>query len=877
MIARMTAGESRGAERGVSCTAPFRVLAMFATVAALTLTACGRTPVVVPSAEDGGADGGVEACNGLDDDGDLALDEDFRDERGRYVSRDHCGDCDRACDRVPPNALSVGCGLVDGSAACVALACADGYVVSTGGSCVELHARVCLPCVDDGDCGSAPTASCATVGTEARCTHGCADGCPPGYVCFGGDYCVPDGEDCHCDDGELFELACPIEGAREGCVGRRDCDRGRLSECRAPEERCNEEDDDCDGVVDEGYRDARNAYSLQDHHCGACGIDCTADSVDGMALACGGDPFAPTCVTRCPDLANGLHVGDRVDADGRIDNGCECRVDALEDASTTGGSKVVDANCDGADGEVIESFYVATDGNDAGPGSPTLPLRTIGVALARAEASLSTAAPRRHIYVASGTYTESLRVPDGVFLHGGYRRDYLARSLRGFEVVVIAPVDTALPGGAAMLVDHAGTNDTLVEGIAFRGRDASAPGAPAIGLVVDDPGSALALRELSVRSGKPGPGEDGVEGRSGASPTDPATDGEPQRAALEGDTHLCLAVPANSTRGGRGGTNSCDGFDVSGGQGGSPVCPDFGVHAPDGQAGSGIGAAPGGAGGLGGTDVQGPIFGGSSCPGADAVCCGLADFTVPTLFPQPEPGDPGTDGANGAAGAACIDARGAFFGTAWAPALAQSGTAGTAAGGGGGGGAGGGAEMVWTMVSCEWPDGLGGAGGGGGAGGCGGRGGGAGQSGGPAIAILIVTDDVDALPLIEDVTLASEDGASGGDGGAGGDGGQGGGGGFGGALADAMRTTPTLAGALPGQRGGRGGDGGAGGGGGGGCGGASVGLWITGLGAMPAVADFYRDGNSFEVGAGGARGQGGGGPVPAADGLQGSEVDVLVR
>ena len=870
MIARMGAPKDWS---GVATRVGFAAMAALA----FALGACGRTPVVVPTANDAGADDGVELCNGLDDDADRAIDEDFRDGRGRYVSHEHCGACGHVCDQPIAHATETGCGLVDGNAACIATACEDGYLASTGGSCVERDGRVCLPCVDDGDCGSVPTARCAKIGGESRCSHGCRSGCPPGYVCQGGEYCMPRGEDCHCDDGELFELACPIEGAPAGCVGRRTCDSGRLSDCLPPAESCNGQDDDCDGTTDEGYRDARGAYSLDDHNCGACGVDCTDDTAGGARLACGGDPFAPTCVTRCPDLANGLDVGDHVDADGRIDNGCECQVQALSDESATGSSKNVDTNCDGADGEVIESFYVATDGDDTGPGSPTLPLRTIGVAVARAAASLLTAAPRPHVYVASGTYTESVRVADGVFLHGGYRRDYLARNLRGFEVVVIAPVDTTWPGGAAMLVDHAGAHDTLIEGIDFRGRDARTPGAPAIGLVVVDPGPALVLRELTVRSGQPGPGTDGAEGRSGASPSTQATGGEPQRAAVEGDTHLCLAVPVNTTQGGQAGTNTCGGADVSGGHGGSPMCPDFGAHAPDGEAGKSAGSALGGAGGLGGTDVQGPIFGGSSCPGAGAVCCGLADFSVPTLFPQPEPGDPGSDGGSGAAGAACVDARGAFFGTAWAAALAQPGTAGAPGGGGGGGGAGGGAEMVWTAASCEWPDGLGGAGGGGGAGGCGGRGGTAGQSGGPSIAMLIVANDVDTLPFIEDVEFTSADGGRGGDGGAGGDGGQGGNGGFGGALADAVRTTPTLAGALPGQRGGKGGEGGAGGGGGGGCGGSSVGLWITGLGSMPSVGDFYRDGNTFALGNGGDAGRGGGGPVPAADGVKGSETDVLVR
>ena len=74
----------------------------------------------------------------------------------------------------------------------------------------------------------------------------------------------------------------------------------------------------------------------------------------------------------------------------------------------------LDVNCDGADGVVVESFYVASDGDDEGPGSPTRPLSSIGEALARAAESLEGDTPRPHVFIASGNYTESVTVPDGV-------------------------------------------------------------------------------------------------------------------------------------------------------------------------------------------------------------------------------------------------------------------------------------------------------------------------------------------------------------------------------------------------------------------------------------------------------------------------------
>ncbi|MCA9581216.1 MAG: hypothetical protein KC416_05440, partial [Myxococcales bacterium] len=42
-----------------------------------------------------------ELCNGLDDDLDSLVDEDFRDDGGRYLSDSHCGQCGSPCDEVP--------------------------------------------------------------------------------------------------------------------------------------------------------------------------------------------------------------------------------------------------------------------------------------------------------------------------------------------------------------------------------------------------------------------------------------------------------------------------------------------------------------------------------------------------------------------------------------------------------------------------------------------------------------------------------------------------------------------------------------------------------------------------------------------------------
>jgi hypothetical protein len=838
------------------------------------LASCGRTAVRVPELGDGGGNGEVELCDGLDDDGDRRVDEDFLDALGNYLHDEHCGACGRACEMPIANAAEVGCMLREGVPVCAATACASGFGPAHGAGCAPLDDHLCLPCIDDAACGTLAAARCVEIAGERRCSRECGDGCPEGYVCSGGESCLPAPGSCRCEDATLdFAVACVLSEAAGGCPGSARCEGGDQTVCRPPVESCDGTDNDCDQRVDETFVDAIGSYSVDAEHCGACGVDCTVDpEVD---LGCGGDPFAPSCVTRCPDLDDGVQPGDLLDADRVLANGCECAVRSLTDGGgAPAGGGELDENCDGADGGVLSSFYVATSGDDAAPGSPTRPLRSIGAAVERARESLRTRQPRPHVFVASGVYTETVRMRDGVQLHGGYRGDFLAQDAEGFEVIVIAPADSSEFGGAALVIEEPIRQPTLVEGLHVRGRDASEPGAPAIGMVIRGASGSLVLRDLRVRAGRPGAGQNGQDGAAGSAPTGAATDGAPPRAALENSTHLCLASSENRVLGGAAGSGRCAGTNVSGGEGGSPECPVSGGTAPSGANGHG-GSGLAGEGGLGGDDVLGPIQGGASCP--SGVCCGLADFSVPSPFQQAQPGRPGSDGLAGAAGTGCSDSLGTLDVPSFQPGAAGDGSNGAPGRGGGGGGGGGGARMTWFDGQCEFADGLGGGGGGGGAGGCGGEGGSAGRSGGPSIAIYIQAEIIERLPVLQGVEAMSSDGAPGGDGGAGGDGAAGGQGGFGGNVPEVQRSTPTLAGPMSGERGGKGGDGGGGGGGGGGCGGSSIGVWVSGLGDMPAVGTGLRIGNTFVPGAGGPAGRGGGGWTMAQDGAAGLSEEVVVR
>ncbi|MEI8257687.1 MAG: hypothetical protein WCJ30_18585, partial [Deltaproteobacteria bacterium] len=64
-------------------------------------------------------------------------------------------------------------------------------------------------------------------------------------------------------------------------------------------ETCNAQDDDLDGVVDNGFRDEQGRYIVLEH-CGACGAPCPATLPHAAGVECGIIGTSPTCVaTTC--------------------------------------------------------------------------------------------------------------------------------------------------------------------------------------------------------------------------------------------------------------------------------------------------------------------------------------------------------------------------------------------------------------------------------------------------------------------------------------------------------------------------------------------------------------------------------------------------
>ncbi|QQR90086.1 MAG: hypothetical protein IPJ88_18395 [Myxococcales bacterium] len=464
------------------------------------LPSCGSRNLLVDDEVDAPIvpQGSEELCNNEDDDLDGIVDEDFRDADGRYVHTEHCGGCDRACTTSGSYVISVGCEVLDDVATCIAQQCETGYIPGRNSLCVPEEQHLCLPCVDDGDCGLALGARCVAISDELRCSIRCTDECPEGYSCTEGS-CIPSGGSCSCEQGEFFAAACALEDPEGNfCVGRAQCTDGQFSECEVPNEVCDEQDNDCDGAIDEDFKNAVGGYDQFVEHCGRCGGDCSVSSTPTLPLTCGGDPFAPSCIVLCEETLDGLAPGDHVDADGQIATGCECVFGSQSDESgpSLAEGDALDTNCDGADGIVTQSFYVSPDGDDNNPGSPSKPLQSISEAVLRAEETLETDAIRSHIFIAAGTYIESVTLPAGLHLHGGYRRDFRELDPEGYRVDLRAPSNTTAYGGAALSIVADMNRASSVERLAIYGRDALSDEEPAIALHVINPSGSITLSEL---------------------------------------------------------------------------------------------------------------------------------------------------------------------------------------------------------------------------------------------------------------------------------------------------------------------------------------------------------------------------------------------
>ncbi len=789
-----------------------------------------------------------ETCDFEDDDCDGLVDEDFKTGEV-YSSFDHCGSCNRSCSIGFPNAQQTTCQVDQGVAQCVVVSCQPGYIKQNDFQCIPDIVNLCEPCSDDSNCLGQDSA-CVSLSDGDFCAKACTtDDCPMGFSCEtvvgrAQKQCLPTTGVCSCGPAtQGLSRACSVTVSPPGqpsttCAGTETCGAAGWGSCALPSETCNGFDDDCDGVVDDGFRNADGDYDRV-AHCGACGISCLALSFENA------DPVCDATGSGVPQCDFTCRTG-WVDVDGLP--GCECRPTSTTDLPDPDG---IDADCDGIDGEIDKSVFVAKTGDDQGLGTIDDPLRTIQAGIGKA-----LALGRRDVLVATGVYVESIALADAVNVYGGYAPDFRARDRFTHESAILGADPTDLRRGAvnAHAVATSAGAAIVFDGFSVFGADNPAPGGSSYAIYLRDVGPHLTISNNSVVAGDGGNGAAGAKGADGAR----GVDGVPGVAA-ESVGSTCTS--GDHASGGGGGIHSCEGVSTSGGAGGTRICPSAPTNVQTGVQISEIQEH-----GVDGANNVGSAGGGGEAGWDDKVqnttCSIVSSSNSHDSFGAA--GDDGDDGASALPGAPCVAGMGTVdaTGTWLAPQPGQPG-AGAHGGGGGGGGAAGGIDHRLDCVNSSGdpvsppPYVVGGSGGGGGSGGCAGRSGLPGTSGGGSFAIFVAyASSPAALPVIRDNTVIR---GRGGVGGAGGAGGVGGTPGFGAAGGSSGRGTGGFPLSCCGSGGGAGGNGGAGGhgaGGGGGCGGPAYGIFIAPVAMSAPRAGI--SGNSLPgSGAGGTGGPGG--------------------
>ena len=410
-------------------------------------------------ADGDGAGGGTEAClcagapgwvqsPGDCDDADAGI---------SPAAQEICDGADQDCDGAVDEAPAVGCvtawldgdGDGWGGAESVCLCAPAAPYVLQAGDCDDgqpgIHPGAEELCDGvDQDCNGVEDASCDEDG------DGWCAGPPPPAPCTPGavDYGL-----CLAVQVQQLLAWCP--------AGFGDCDDADPGTHPAAPEVCDGEDDDCDGVVDEGMDLDGDGYCA-----GAPSACCPAG---------GGD---------CDDLAAGTHPGapDVPDPD-------------LEDT-----------NCDGLDGDLGDAILVHGGfGQDFFPGTLTLPKRSIQAAVD--EAALQ---GRSQVLVADAVYGETLELLPGIGIYGRY--SFLGGWSRHGPGKHRAEVIS--PDAVAVRAAGIGAATTLA-GLRILSADAGPADGAAVAVFADDsPG--LTLRDLALVPGDGAAGDHGGAGSDGA-------------------------------------------------------------------------------------------------------------------------------------------------------------------------------------------------------------------------------------------------------------------------------------------------------------------------------------------------------------------------
>jgi hypothetical protein len=638
---------------------------------------------------------GNEACDGIDNDCDGRIDEDFN----LMTDAANCGMCNRAC--VPPPFVST-------------TACA-------GGQC---GLTACVP--GRGDCNSSYVDGCevdtnSTVAHCGQCGRACSAPNVATYTCTSGtcgiNTCAPGRGDCNntymdgCEVDTNTSVAhcgqcgnvCTIANGTPRCTSG-SC---QVNTCTGTFRDCNlSPTDGCETNV---------ATSVS--NCGACGQTCSRPFTTASCVS-------SSCQFVC--------LPGRFDLDGDPANGCEYGCTAT--GSDVPDLSFEDANCDGLDGESTAAIFVAKTGNDANLGIiRSAPKLTITAAITQAQAS-----GRSQVLVSEGQYDERVTLVAGISVYGGYSAaNNWARS-----TAYVTTINSPNVEGVIARNLNAPTELQLVtvRSVNAVGQEPTGDGRSSMAVLAVDNTAPLTIRGCTLRPGAGSAGAGGASGTAGAN----GNPGGPGNVGAQGVRGAPGSSPcfAGGGFGGTGvsgeamGNTGVAGSTASGGATGGNAgsggtrgdCSTF--SASNGGDAPAV-TASGGAGSPGGHGFPGPSLGSLS-----------SGVYLPAAGQAGAPGQTGGGGGGGGSGGGTQ--RGSGFACLGCSSLTSGG------GGGGGGGAcggtagtggrgGGGSFGVLasnapvsvlgsTIVTA--PGGSGGLGGSGGPGGVGGAGGtgGAGQT-----------------------------------------------------------------------------------------------------------------------------------------------------
>ncbi len=667
-----------------------------------------------------------------------------------------------------------------------------------GPSCSDNPKPFFCPCDTNAQCASSLCIAVQEDDVARRCTQECALNCPMGWECKG----VGTGRD------QTFICQPPINSLCKPCERAADCQKvGALCITFADGQFCGQDCQnqptscpagyECGEVLNDlgqidGYQCVRTSgscncpdgtdYQNDPANCEFCGNAC---SFAGAVAGCReGACFLDACTADFQNL-------NAIESDG-----CEYRCTFQGDEDWPDGTcsaiNDCDQNCDGIDGDYDRGIFVSATGAANAQGTPYDPVRTIAEGLNKA-----TPGARDHLYIAAGTYNESVTLRAGVSIFGGYSNDgKWTRDLALHKTTI-----TSSTGGSSIRVISADgiTTRTVVDGIEVLGGTNANPGGSSYAVWVKDSTEALEFVRVTAIGGNGGAGANGSNGAKG-------NDGEAGSSGTSPQDFECWCEDFNNLIGGPPGNNACTSGGSSAGGRGAHVVENSNcdVARETGNTGQ---SSPGGATG-GQPETQGSEGGG---------------------------GSPGTDGAGGAANGT-VNPSGFWAGF-------DGITGGTGNNGVGGGGGGSGKTKRSNNVSCGFTNTYwwGGGGGGGGSGGCGGTTGTPGRAGGASFGMFLYN----ASPKLMGSAFGHRSGGNGGRGGDGGGGGVGKDGGAGGTGYDGAQDGTN------GGKGGKGGNGGRGGHAGGGAGGIAFGLYIAGNNSNPTCSDVTFQALNASAGLGG--------------------------